>query len=235
MNIIGKKLTREEFTEYVKNKDFGTVPPRELVVHHTWKPTKAQWKGEASILGLKRYYERKGWAAGPHLFVSEDGIWLFTDMYEVGVHAGSANSTWQKGGRRGTGYPPSGARIVKYSVGIEVVGNYDSDVWSGETKENALHVIRTLRDKLGTKEEEITFHRDYAPYKSCPGRAITKSWLKNELKDKPEEKPDGHAPSPWAKGSWDKAVAAGIISDKYPQEPVTREQFTVMIDRLNLI
>lgn len=235
MEIINKRLTREEFTEYLRGKDLGILPPNEVVVHHTWKPTIAQWQGERSILGLKRYYEGKGWPAGPHIFVAEDGIWLFTDIYEVGIHAGTGNAVWNKNGKKIGGYKVAGAKLESYSIGVEVVGNYDNKVWEGETKENALHVIRELKNKLNIDNDKVTFHRDYASYKSCPGRAITKPWLYNELKEEPEEKPDGHTPSPWAKEAWDKAVAKKIITDKYPQEPFTREQAMVVFDRLGLL
>ena len=44
------------------------------MIHHTWKPTKETWAGQRSIDSLKKYYEKKGWPAGPHIFVAEDGI-----------------------------------------------------------------------------------------------------------------------------------------------------------------
>lgn len=235
MDIVGKKLTREEFTKYVESKDLGSVPPNGVVVHHTWRPTVASWQGERTINGLKRYYEKKGWSAGPHIFVAEDGIWLFTDMYKVGIHADSANATWEKNGRTGTGWPPRGAKVKAYTLGMEVVGNYDNKQWSGETKKNAIHVIKTLQKKLNIDNSGVTFHRDYKPSKTCPGRGITKPWLWNELQDKPEEKPQGHEPSPWAEEAWKKATQKGVLSGEYPQEPLTREQLAVILDRLNLL
>jgi N-acetylmuramoyl-L-alanine amidase CwlA len=152
----------------VKAKNFGVLPPTFLVVHHTWKPTKAQWSGQRSINGLKSYYESKGWPAGPHLFIADDGIWLFTDMYDVGIHAGVGNGTLKSG----------------YSIGIEVVGNYDGKVWDGETEKNTIGAIKALTKKLNISEKMIKFHRDFST-KTCPGTAITKDWLINKLNDKP--------------------------------------------------
>ena len=165
MKIIGKKLSLAEFDDYVNKKDFGKLPPTFLVVHHTWKPKKNEWNGATTIAALKKYYEGLGWNAGPHLFVAEDGIWLFTDMYEVGIHAGAGNGTEKTG----------------YSIGIEVVGDYDNEVWSGKTKENALGVIKVLQEKLKIKDNGIHFHREYSA-KSCPGNAITMDWLLGQLK-----------------------------------------------------
>lgn len=164
MKIVNKKLSLDEFEKYVKKKNFGKIPPTFIVLHHTWKPDVKDWQGQKSINGLKSYYERKGWTAGPHLFIAEDGIWLFTDMYEVGIHAGVGNGNLKTG----------------YSVGIEVVGNYDNKEWSGKTKKNAIGAINTLLDKLKLKKRDIHFHSEYSA-KTCPGLEITKGWLKSAL------------------------------------------------------
>jgi len=169
MNIVNKKLNLSQFEDYVKDKYFGTLPANKLVIHHTWKPTKAQWTGQASIIGLKRYYEGKGWSAGPHLFIADDGIWLFTDMRKDGIHAGAGNSR---------------------SIGIEVVGNYDNQKWTGATYKNTIGAIKVLMKRLKIKESGVKFHRDYSK-KSCPGWAITKNWLFKQLK-----KPMEHEDSP---------------------------------------
>jgi len=159
MDIINKKLDVHEFKDYIATYYFGTEPADKLVIHHTWRPTKDQWKGAVSIQGLKGYYEGKGWPAGPHLFVAEDGIWLFSPMRQDGIHAGELNHR---------------------SIGIEVVGDYDHEKWSGKTKDNALGVIKLLMSQLKIGNENIFFHRDVSS-KTCPGTAITKEWLFGEL------------------------------------------------------
>jgi len=164
MKIVNRKLSLAEFEEYVNKKDFGELPPTFMVIHHTWKPTVAQWQGQKSINGLKSYYEGKGWTAAPHLFIAEDGIWLFTDMYDVGIHAGVGNGNLKDG----------------YSIGIEVVGNYDNKVWSGATLKNTVGAIKILTEKLSIKNEQIRYHSEFSA-KTCPGRAITKEWLYKQL------------------------------------------------------
>ena len=159
MDIINKCLTLNEFRHYIKDYNFGFKPANKLVVHHTYKPNKETWAGSRSILGLKGYYERKGWNAGPHLFIAEDGIWLFSPMRKDGIHAGSLNHC---------------------SIGIEVVGDYSYEKWSGKTKFNTFGAIKSLLRRLDIGEEDIYFHRDASP-KSCPGYAITKEWLLYEL------------------------------------------------------
>ena len=158
MNIVNKNLSLSEFEDYVKSFNFSPLNPNKLVIHHTWKPTIDQWQGQRSIYGLKSYYENtKKWPAGPHLFIAEDGIWLFSPMNQVGIHAGDGNHK---------------------SIGIEVVGDYDNKVWEGKTKENVLGAIKALQSRVG---DTIMFHRDYSS-KSCPGNAITKEWLFEMLK-----------------------------------------------------
>jgi hypothetical protein len=159
MDIINKLLSVAEFKDYVRGFDFGPLMPDKLVIHHTWKPTKADWKGQRSIMGLKGYYEKKGWSAGPHLFVAEDGIWLFSPMNHDGIHVGSLNHL---------------------SIGMEVVGDYDTEVWSGATKTNALGAIKILLNRLNLGNGQLFFHRDVSS-KTCPGKAITKEWLFAEL------------------------------------------------------
>ncbi|MBD3238542.1 MAG: hypothetical protein GF332_02805 [Candidatus Moranbacteria bacterium] len=183
MRIVNKKLTIKEFEAYVSGKDFGQIKPGWLVIHHTWKPTKEQWQGSKSIQGLKRFYESKGWPVGPHLFIAEDGIWLFTDMDQVGIHAGKGNALWKhkRTGRIFSGYTNSSLyRLMDYSIGIEVVGNYDYQLWSGKTYDNAVGAIKILMKYLQIDTLKIKFHRDYSS-KSCPGWAINKDWLFKQL------------------------------------------------------
>lgn len=159
MEIVNRRLTLNEFRDYVKGYYFGSLPANKLVIHHTWRPTKESWAGERTMGGLKRYYEGKKWKAGPHLFIAEDGIWLFSPMRKDGIHA---------------------AKLNHRSIGIEVVGDYNTVKWSGNTKSNALGAIKVLMGRLSLTENDLFFHRDASP-KSCPGWAITKEWLFKEL------------------------------------------------------
>lgn len=186
MKIVNKKLSISEFLAYIAKKDFGTIKPSKLVIHHTWKPDVSDWNGQKTIDGLKAYYEGKGWNAAPHIFVAEDGIWLFTDMSEVGIHASEGNAAWKSKKTGGTWYGWgnnfSENNLLWYSIGIEVVGDYDSKVWTGKTKENAVAVIRALKDLLKIQNTEIHLHNEYDP-KTCPGKMITKDWIFDAIKD----------------------------------------------------
>lgn len=181
MKILCKKLTKKQFEKYLEEKKISDPLPNKIVLHHTWKPTIETWKGKTTIQALKINYEKKGWSAGPHIFVAEDGIWLFTDMNKVGTHAGTGNATWEKEGIDIHGYYVAGAHLKNYSIGVEVVGNYDEKVWEGEVLQNTCHCLTQLQKKLNLEIKDIKFHRDYSP-KSCPGNSITREWFEYTLK-----------------------------------------------------
>jgi len=224
LSIIGKGLTLDEFRRYVKGYDFGSIKPNGLVIHHTWKPTKADWKDELSIEGLRKYYEGLGWKTGPHLFVSENKVWLFTPMKDVGTHAGAGNSIYKWG------------RLQSYTIGIEVVGDYDTEKWSGKTKENALGAIKMLMSHLKIPTESVTFHRNWMPAKTCPGAAITKEWMFAELAKLDSEgryvAPQGQ-PSAWAEEAWDWFRDNNFDHSVSPSQSVSAEAMAVYLKRLN--
>jgi N-acetylmuramoyl-L-alanine amidase CwlA len=221
MDIVSKNsLSKDDFKLYVKDKYFGTIPPTKLVIHHTWKPTLKDWKGQPTFLGIKRYYESKGWSKGPHIFVAPDGIWLMTDMQKNGYHAG-LKGNWR-------------------TIGIEVVGNYDHKKWDGVVKDNALFVINTLQKRLDISDDKIMFHRDYSP-KSCPGNSISKEWLMRELEryrnklydDIPDWKNVVWGMS--AKEVWLDARKTGALSKSSKfTDPLTKGEFMIIAKRLNI-
>lgn len=234
MEILGKNLNLNDFRQYVKSYDFGSIKPTSLVIHHTWSPKKSDWRASTTINGLKKYYEDKGWSAGPHLFIAEDGVWLFTPMSKVGIHAGEGNATWTRLGKDYTGFTgPLGSKLKSYSIGIEVVGDYDVERWTGETLKNALGAIKFLMEFLEIKTEDVYFHRDFpSAKKSCPGYAITKEWLFAELA---KLSAGGSAvqpatePSSWAKQAWNWQRSLGFDLTILPHQKVEAEWIVTML------
>lgn len=160
-------LDIEEWANYVAAYDFGPVPPGRVVLHHTWRPTIEEWQGIDSMRGMQRYYANMGWSAGPHIYVAPDGIWLATPMSEIGVHAGIGNSGWWGG-------------AWSYSIGVEMVGNYDLQRPSGKIWDMTKHVLGRLSIRLGIAPADlIWFHRDFSD-KTCPGATVTKRWVIEE-------------------------------------------------------
>lgn len=129
-----------------------------VVVHHTYRPLVSQWRGMASMHGLRTFYASKGWTAGPHLFLvagagpDRDGIWQLTPLTQPGVHAGPCNTThW----------------------GVEVVGDYDTQPWPPAVAELTIGVLAALLRWRGLDVSPNTLrgHRDCMDTR-CPGRAI---------------------------------------------------------------
>jgi hypothetical protein len=166
MAIDGRVMSAEEFVRFVEGTEFPAPLPTRFFLHHTWKPTRADWAGHDTLMAMKAYYEKQlwqdeagrlheGWTAGPHLFVAEDGIWLFSDLRYDGV------------GVYGQNYR---------SRHLEMVGNYDDERPSGATLQNTIVALGILHEYLGLDIQRLNFHRDFAS-NTCPGRAVEKSWI----------------------------------------------------------
>lgn len=189
---LGIPLTAEGFTEYVRTYNFGSVPPDFVVLHHTAIPS-ASWaryssgaiwddgeagmgvlqiqnKRQRQLDALRDYYrDRLGWTAGPHLFIDERWIWLFTPMAEIGIHAAQGNSYRD-------------AKGLHYSIGIEVIGYYEHVGWPKAVAGLVRHAVVTLQQRLKTfklkyqpRAGGISAHRDYNK-PQCPGAVITSSY-----------------------------------------------------------
>ena len=166
MAIDGRVMQQKTFINFVLAKDFGPLPPQTSFLHHTWRPAREDWRGLESLLAIKAYYERQrwtdeqgqvhsGWTAGPHLFIADDGIWLFSDMANDGVGVIGHNHR---------------------SLHLEMVGDYDSRLPSGKTWANTVTALGILHIRLGLNPQSLMFHRDFS-HKTCPGRSVSKEWV----------------------------------------------------------
>lgn len=166
MQIDGRCMSADEFVQYIEGLEMPDPLPTRFFLHHTWIPTRESWKGHSTLLAMKRHYEkqlwrdsqgrlREGWTVGPHVFVAKDGIWLFSDIRYDGV------------GVYGHNY---------LSRHLEMVGNYNDELPTGETLKNTIVALGVLHEKLGLDIRNLYFHRDFSS-KSCPGWAMQKSWI----------------------------------------------------------
>lgn len=190
---IGVAHSRESFASYVQGYNFGSIPPDYVVIHHTAipstlyarYPTGSVWDaGEAGMsepqIQAKRkrqldnimvyYRDTRGWSAGPHLFIDEKYIWLFSPMSVVGVHASGGNSYRDNAG------------ALHYSIGLEVVGYYEYVTWPKAVADNVSGAVAALQQTLHTFKYidkpwmgGISAHRHYNK-PSCPGAAIQPSY-----------------------------------------------------------
>lgn len=195
---IGAGKTVPEFAAYVQAYHFGSVPPDYVVLHHTAVPSTlaapypsgAVWdshevgltarqiyaKRTKQLDQLRDYYAGLGWDRGPHLFIDDTYIWLFTPMYDVGIHAKQGNSYHDSGGK------------LHYSIGIEVIGYYEKVGWPVSVARNVGMAIALLKKRLGTFDYVdkpwaggISAHRAYNK-PACPGGRIQPAYYMPILK-----------------------------------------------------
>jgi hypothetical protein len=162
-----KGTVRRGFTSaglalYVTTLDLSTWCPEFVVVHNTQDPTLAQWHdcpGEQRMRGLATYYrDEQRWSGGPHLFVADDLIWVFTPLTVPGVHSPSWNDV---------------------SWGMELVGDYDHEPFGEDVKSNALEALHVLHVAAGWTEPRIRLHKEdpKTTHTFCPGRNVDKAEL----------------------------------------------------------
>lgn len=196
---IGQGLKADEFAHYVDTYDFGQVKPDFVVLHHTAIPSTAAapypsgWRWDSQEAGvsegvvyrkrlkqleiLREFYRKdSGWDRGPHLFIDDKWIWLFTPMSEIGIHAAQGNSTRDANG-------------LHYSIGIEVAGYFENVRWSPPVEALVGHAVAVLKRKLNTFDIKfktygggISSHRNYNK-PSCPGAAITENYYINVIQN----------------------------------------------------
>lgn len=89
--IVGLSFGPDAFDSYCHGLSWVAWRPSFIAVHNTAAPTLAQRpKGftDQHIQNLMHYFrDEKGWSAGPHLFVDDKKIWVFTPLTVSGVHS----------------------------------------------------------------------------------------------------------------------------------------------------
>lgn len=159
--LVGKQLTPDEFDVYVNNLKLGSWTPKGVTIHHTASPNlEMRPKGFTAqhLLNLQEYYrDEMGWSAGPHLFIDQTHINIFSPLTDTGVHAVSFNkSHW----------------------GVEMLGDYDSEKPDPKVIYNTYRAVSALLKKINRSESSVNFHRDDpTTNKTCPGKLIDKKWF----------------------------------------------------------
>lgn len=157
MNIVGRSFSPEAFAAYVKGLGLAPSFAQFCVRHNTGSPTLAQRPEGLTaqhIQNLKSYYEGLGWHAGPHLFIDDRQIWVFSPLDRPGVHSPSWNDV---------------------SFGIEQLGDFGpEDYNSGRglaVQKNAIAAFAVLSHAAGIDSHSMRDHREdvNTTHKDCPG------------------------------------------------------------------
>lgn len=163
--IVGKSFTPDAFEAYVAGLRWTGWKPQFIVVHNTAAPSLAQRPDGLTrqhIANLERYYrDDQHWSAGPHLFVDDRQIWVFTPLTMSGVHSPSWNGV---------------------AIGIEMLGDFDRESFTSgrgaAVRANAIAAIAILSKRLGFDPGTIRLHKeDKKTTHACPGRNVVKTDL----------------------------------------------------------
>jgi hypothetical protein len=177
--IIGKGFTADQFDEYVSTVSFGAWRPQFVVLHNTAVPKLSEWhsvSGPDRMRNLADFYQNvQKWSAGPHLFVADDLIWVFTPLNVSGVHSPSWNSI---------------------SWGVEMVGDYDVESFSAPVCDNAVSALASLHAILGLDPNTLHLHKEdpLTTHKGCPGANVLKTdMIQRVLNELASRNPGEHA------------------------------------------
>ena len=169
--IVGNNYVAESFDSYCHSLAWSAWRPSFIVLHNTAIPSLAQRPHGLTakhIDNLQAYYrDQQGWKAGPHLFIDDQHIWVFTPLTVSGTHSPSWN---------------------KVALGIEMLGDFEKESFhSGRglaVRHNAISAIATLCAILGLDPQTIRLHReDPLTTHACPGKNVRKLEVIQEVQD----------------------------------------------------
>lgn len=182
--IVGKAFSPEAFDDYCHTLSWTAWRPQYVVVHNTGAPSLAQRpKGleRKHIDNLVSYYrDQKGWSAGPHLFVDDERICVFTPLTMSGVHSPSFN---------------------KVALGVEMLGDFEREPFisgrGARVRDNTVAALATLHAVLGLEPKTMKLHReDPATTHACPGILVKKLDLIQRVTDEMASRHAGeHSPA----------------------------------------
>jgi len=182
--IVGRRFTPDEFDGYCHTLQWNAWRPSFIVLHNTAIPSLAQRPNgltQQHIQGLEAFYrDTQGWKAGPHLFVDDKQIWVFTPLTVSGTHSPSWN---------------------KVALGVEMLGNYENEEFDSgrglQVRQNTVAALATLHAVLGIDGNLMRIHReDPLTTHACPGKNVRKLAVIQEVQDLMGERHAGEHPVP---------------------------------------
>lgn len=171
-NIIGKAMDAAGFDAHVRQLSGWKWHPQFITLHNSAIPSLAQRPDgftRQHIDNLASYYQRLGWRAGPHLFIDDRQIWLFSSLTLPGRHSPSWNRT---------------------AIGVEMLGDYArEDFLTGRgAKVRALTIsaLASLSRHLSLAPETLRLHKeDPATSHDCPGKNVDKAAMIADVRRAP--------------------------------------------------
>lgn len=167
--IVGLGFNTQQFDNYCHSLQWVAWRPSFVVLHNTATPSLAQRPGgftQQHMVNLVGFYrDQQKWSAGPHLFIDDKKIWVFTPLTMSGVHSPSWN---------------------KVAFGIEMLGNYAAESFTTgrglAVRNNTVAAIATLSAVLGIDPTTMKLHKeDTQTTHNCPGKNVKKSDIISEV------------------------------------------------------
>lgn len=200
-----KSYTITEFQSFIKSVSVKRKITH-IQIHHTWKPRKTDYHGEATITGMWRYHtQTRGWQdIGQHFSVAPDGlIWdgRPLELDPAGI----------------TGHNAGG-------IMFEMIGNFDQgeEKLEGKQLDAIIAAIRVLMEKFKLTLDAIVFHREHSA-KTCPGTGISKEWFLNEVRNRKINEIDDDPIQNiqvWKKAAVEWLYQEGLLSDENWKEHI---------------
>ena len=168
--IVALSFSAESFENYCHSLTWNSWRPSFIVLHNTGTPTLAQRPTGLSLQHIKNlesyYRDEKNWSAGPHLFIDDHQIWVFTPLTTSGVHSPSWN---------------------KLALGFEMLGDYETESFTTgrglAVRKNAVAAIATLSAVLGLDPTTMKLHKEdkNSTHDDCPGKNVVKAEIIAEV------------------------------------------------------
>lgn len=161
--IVGQKFSPDAFDAYVREIKWKTWKPSAIVLHNTAIPSLAQRPQGLTAMHIRSlavyYRDVQKWSAGPHLFIDDFGIWVFTPLTTAGIHSPSWNKT---------------------ALGVEMLGNYETESFTSgrgaKVRHNTVCAVATLCDVLSIQSSSLRLHKeDPKTDHDCPGKNVDKA------------------------------------------------------------
>lgn len=134
---------------------YSSHTPQKITVHHTWRPTAAQYNGASTIRSIQDYHmDTNGWSdIGYHFLIGtypssgETAIYQGRPETVIGAHTGGANTN---------------------NVGVNVVGDYTTESVHKNSYQALVKLLGWLCSQYKISPNNIYGHRDLGS-SACPG------------------------------------------------------------------
>ena len=173
-----ERITIDGLEAYLRRVGTPYRDIREIVLHHTWAPTAAQFTGAKTWQAIRAYHmDTRGWSdIGYHFGIGPDGsIWRLRPVEKSGAHVLNRN---------------------QHTVGVAMVGNFDVEDPVANGLGTAAQVVRILCDHFRLSAGAVRFHREFQN-KTCPGTRLDLADFRRRVfgaQPQVPTTPDKHAP-----------------------------------------